>query len=430
MLNDLPLILILIGLAAYAVLAGADFGAGIWILVSRRDDALRHHARHAMGPVWEANHVWLIFVIVVCWTAYPELFASIASTLSVPLSIAAIGIALRGTAYALRAQSENGVIATRIERVLGLSSILTPFAFGAVVGGIASGRVPVGNAAGDLITSWLNPTGIAIGALSVATSWYLASVYLAADADRVGDPALVQAFRDRALLTGVIAGALALTALIVVHEDAAPIWNGLTSGWGVVALGASALAGVVTLALVRAGRYEAARVAAAIAVAAVIVGWAIAQSPDLLPGLTVDRAAAGHATLVALLAVVAGGALVLAPSLGLLFKLTLSGRFDPGRAAPVPAVVGPQAPSRAAARFAAAGGLLIAGGTLTVLLDSTWGLALGVTSLVAFIALAFGPLATPPEPCCDDGAHFAQAIGGRADVSRRRPGEGLLEDAD
>src|SRR5919198_1563034 len=132
MLDELPLIFILIGLAAYAVLAGADFGAGIWILVSqRRDASLREHARHAMGPVWEANHVWLIFVLVVAWTAYPGVLSSITSTLTVPLFVAAIGIILRGTAYALRAQFESGRYAVWIERLLGASSILTPFALGA-----------------------------------------------------------------------------------------------------------------------------------------------------------------------------------------------------------------------------------------------------------------------------------------------------------
>src|SRR5260370_22063066 len=128
MLDPLPLILIVIGLAAYAVLAGADFGAGIWILLSsRREQQLREHARHAMGPVWEANHVWLIFVVVVSWTAYPRVLSSIASTLAVPLSIALLGIVLRGTAYALRAQTASDeAIAARFERVLGASSILTP----------------------------------------------------------------------------------------------------------------------------------------------------------------------------------------------------------------------------------------------------------------------------------------------------------------
>src|SRR5438552_1624125 len=152
MLDELPLIFILVGLAAYAVLAGADFGAGIWVLLSqRRDQELRDHARHAMGPVWEANHVWLIFVLVVCWTAYPVAFGSIMSTLSTPLFVAAIGIILRGASYALRGQLDAAPQRRLIESVFALSSVLTPFALGTVVGGIASGRVPVGNARGDLV---------------------------------------------------------------------------------------------------------------------------------------------------------------------------------------------------------------------------------------------------------------------------------------
>jgi cytochrome d ubiquinol oxidase subunit II len=397
MLRELPLIFILVGIAAYAVLAGADFGAGMWILVSRKQ-VLREHARHAMGPVWEANHVWLIFVFVISWTAYPKAFASIASTLAVPLLLAAIGIILRGTAYALRAQVEEGAVAARIERVLGVSSILTPFALGAAAGAIASGRVPVGNAAGDLLTSWFNLTGVAIGVLSLATSSYLAAVYLAADAERTGGELLVEAFRARALISGVVAGALALAALIVVRADDPRIWHGLTTGWGPVPLAASIVAGVLTLGLVRRGRYQAARVAAATAVAAVIAGWPVAQSPRLLPGLTIRQAAAGHTTLVALVIGVAGGALILGPSLALLFKLTLTGRFDAGRAT----IAEPPRNSRRAAhpptRLATAGALLVVGAICTVLLDS-WGLALGVLSLLAFVLVAFTPLATPPE--CD-----------------------------
>jgi cytochrome bd ubiquinol oxidase subunit II len=395
MLRELPLIFILLGLAAYAVLAGADFGAGTWILVSRKE-VLREHARHAMGPVWEANHVWLIFVFVVAWTAYPKAFASIASTLAVPLLLAAIGIILRGAAYALRGQVEDGAVATRIERVLGVSSILTPFALGATAGAIASGRVPVGNAAGDLLTSWFNLTGVTIGVLSVATSSYLAAVYLSADAARSGDQMLVNAFRARALISGVIAGALALAALIVVHADNPRIWHGLTTGWGPVPLAASIVAGVITLGLVAGGRYQGARVAAATAVAAVIAGWAVAQSPRLLPGLTIRQASAGHATLVALVIAVAGGALILGPSLALLFKLTLAGRFDVGRATVAQRSQTRRPAAHLPTRLAAAGALLVVGAACTVLLDS-WGLALGVVSLLAFVLVAFTPLATPPE---------------------------------
>src|SRR6516165_9324553 len=159
-------------MAAYTVLAGADFGAGLWTLLSfgSAGARIRDQARHAMGPVWEANHVWLIFVLVVCWTAYPTAFGSIASTLAIPLFIAGIGIVLRGTAYALHAGAGTAREERRVERLSGVSSIMTPFALGAVAGAIASGRVPVGNAAGDLVTSWLNPTSAVIGAIAVATA--------------------------------------------------------------------------------------------------------------------------------------------------------------------------------------------------------------------------------------------------------------------
>jgi cytochrome d ubiquinol oxidase subunit II len=333
---------------------------------------------------------------VVGWTAYPEAIASIASTLTVPLFVAAIGIILRGTAYALRAQSESGIVAAWIERVFGISSILTPFALGAAIGGIASGRVPVGNASGDLVTSWLNPTGVAVGVLSVATSVYLASVYLAADANRLREPDLVRSFRTRALVTGVVAGALAVAALLTVRFDAKPIWEGLTEGWGLLALGASGLGGVATLVLVRDRRYEPARVAAALAVAAVVAGWAVAQNPVLLPGLTVDQAAAGRATIIALLVAVAVGAIVLFPALGFLFTLVLRGHFDPGRPAAAPVVWTPRDALLLSPRLAAAGLCFVVGASLTVLIDSTWGLALGVVLLLAAPTFAFVPLAAPP----------------------------------
>src|SRR3954470_3594450 len=185
----IPLIFALIGLAFYTVLGGADFGAGFWELTAgkgRQAEVVREHAHAAMAPVWEANHVWLIFVLTVVWTAYPEAFGAIASTLSIPLFIAAIGIIFRGAAYALRAGSSTPRESRTIDTVTAVASIITPFALGAAVGGIASGRVPVGNAAGDLVTSWVNPTSILIGVLAVITAAYLAAVYLAADAVRLG----------------------------------------------------------------------------------------------------------------------------------------------------------------------------------------------------------------------------------------------------
>src|SRR5215831_16985780 len=161
MLEALPMVFVLTGLALYAVLGGADFGAGFWQLAAPRDadgERIREHAHRSMGPVWEANHVWLVFVLTVMWTAYPTAFGSIASTLSVPLFIAGLGIIFRGTAYALHSGAREGRQLRAVDNAFSLSSILTPFMLGAVVGGIASLRVPVGNAAGDLVTSWVNPT--------------------------------------------------------------------------------------------------------------------------------------------------------------------------------------------------------------------------------------------------------------------------------
>jgi cytochrome d ubiquinol oxidase subunit II len=395
-LADVPAILILVGIAAYIVFAGADFGAGLWYLLAgpgRRGRPIRDFTYHAMAAVWEANHVWLIFVLVVTWTAYPTAFGSIMSTLAVPMFIAAIGIIMRGTAYALRSgappdRETEGVTGF----VFGASSVLTPFALGAAIGGIASGRVPVGNAKGDLITSWLNPTSIVIGALAVATSGYLAAVYLAGDATRTGELSLARAFRTRALAMGVVTGALAVVGLIVLRSDARALFDDLTSGAGLAAVIVSALAGVATLALVRAGRYEPARVSSALAVAAIIAGWGLAQRPDLLPGLTVHEAAAGHATLVALLISIAAGLIILVPSLVLLFGLVLRGRFDEG----APTVEEHPVP-RGAPRPGLAGvavGLLVVGSALTFLGEGAL-LAIGVVLLAGFVVTGVVELLRP-----------------------------------
>ncbi len=319
-LYDLPLLFALIGLVLYVVLAGADFGAGFWQLVAGRGDhgrRVREHAHDSMAPVWEANHVWLIFVLVVMWTCYPEAFASIASTLSIPLFVAAIGIVFRGAAYALRAGTSETRELRVIDTVFAVASILTPFALGTVVGGIASGRVPVGNAAGDPWSSWLNPTSVTIGLLAVALSAYLAAVYLAADAVRRGDAEMEQAFRVRALGAGLVAGGMAAGGLVVLRDDTRALFDALLSGAGLAAVIVSALAGLGTLLLVHARRYEYSRYSAAAAVAAIVAGWVIAQSPELLPGqLTVEQAAAGDDTLIAVVAAVLAGVVVLAPSLG------------------------------------------------------------------------------------------------------------------
>jgi cytochrome d ubiquinol oxidase subunit II len=400
-LADVPAVLILVGVAAYIVFAGADFGAGLWYLLAGpgpRGRPTRDFSYHAMAPVWEANHVWLIFVLVVTWTAYPTAFGSIASTLALPLFIAAVGIILRGTAYVLRsgaAPDRETEGATGF--VFGASSVLTPFALGAVIGGIASGRVPVGNAAGDPVTSWLNPTSIVIGALAVATSGYLAAVYLAADACRNRERALAGAFRARALVMGVVAGALAVAGLVVLRADARALFDDLTSGAGLAAVLVSTAGGLATLALVRAERYEPARVSAALAVTAIVAGWGLAQRPELLPGLTIEEAAADHSTLVALLVTIAAGLVVLVPSLVLLYGLLLRGRFD----AAGPLVERrPQPRPSGAPRPLVVVALFVVGAALTLFGEGVL-LAVGVLALAGFVAVGALELLRPQA--FDDG---------------------------
>jgi cytochrome d ubiquinol oxidase subunit II len=396
-LADVPAILILVGIVAYIVFAGADFGAGLWYLLAGpgpRGRPIRDFTYHAMAPVWEANHVWLIFVLVVTWTAYPTAFGSIMSTLAVPLFIAAVGIILRGTAYALRSGAEpDRETEGATGFVFGASSILTPFALGTVIGGIAAGEVPVGNAEGDLLTSWLNPTSILVGVLAVATSGYLAAVYLAGDAERNEEPDLARAFSNRALAMGVVAGALAVAGIVVLRADARELFDDLTSGAGLVAVLVSGAAGLCTLALVRGGRYEPARVSAALAVAAIIAGWGIAQSPDLLPGLTVAEGAAGNSTLVALLISIAAGLVILVPSLMLLYGLVLRGRFDPSAAA-VAERHEPEAARESRALVLAAAALLVAGVPLTFLGEGIL-LGAGVVALALFVVVGALALLRP-----------------------------------
>jgi cytochrome bd ubiquinol oxidase subunit II len=422
MLADVPIVFVLIGITAYTVLSGADFGAGMWTLIpggGHVDAATtRDHTRHSIGPVWEANHVWLIFVLTVAWTCYPGAFGSIVSTLAIPLLIAAIGIIFRGTTYALRSQFDRreGRGVALVEDLFALSSVLTPFALATVVGAIATGRVPVGNARGNIITSWLNPVSIMAGVLAVFFSGYLAAVYLAADARRLGEPVLARDFRNRALGAGVVAGVLAVAGLLVVRFNAPALWHGLTSGAGLALVIVSGVAGLLTLVLVWRSSFGLARASAALAVAAVIAGWAAAQEPWFLPGLTVREAAAGRATLIATIIGVAVGAAVLVPSLGLLYTLVLRGRLDTAAAVPaasaVPSVpVVPSVPSVAAGPAGAGRGRialgrpawafavvsLLAGVGLMVFAGPAWALGIGALLLVACAVTVFALTAIPDE---------------------------------
>jgi cytochrome d ubiquinol oxidase subunit II len=389
------MVFVLLGLVFYVVLGGADFGAAIWQFAVGRGEhgeRVREHAHEAVGPVWEANHVWLIFVLTVTWTAYPAAFGSLASTLSVALFVAGLGIIVRGAAYALRSGTSDPREIGRIDAASAVSSVLTPFALGAAVGGLATGRVPFGNAKGDLLTSWLNPTSIFIGALAVAFCAYLAAVYLSADAARRDDGDLVAAFRVRALGAGGVAGVLSIAGLVVLHHDAHHLYHELVAGDGLPALIASVIAGLATFALVVSERYEPARFTAAAAVAAIVAGWALAQQPIFLPGLTVEQAAAPHDVLVTTTVAVLGGAIILFPSLVLLFRLTLGGQLGDAHeehaAAPGPArdLVLAAAPGLLG-RVATA--CLVVGFGLLTVAEAGWAHALGVVALFGFIVVGF-----------------------------------------
>ncbi|HWD85267.1 MAG TPA: cytochrome d ubiquinol oxidase subunit II [Solirubrobacteraceae bacterium] len=401
-----PVLFVMAGLVFYTVLAGADFGAGIWQLIAGRGEAgerIRQHAHESMAPVWEANHVWLIFVLTVTWTAYPTAFGSIASTLSIPLFIAAVGIILRGASYALRAGAGTAAEARRIDTVFAVSSLVTPFALGTCIGALAARRVPVGNATGHLFSSWLNPTSIMIGVIAVLSSAYLASVYLAADATRQDDAELARAFRVRALVAGGLAGAAAAAGLVVIHGDARTLYAGLTSGGGLIALIVSFLAGVAAIGLVWTGRFEPARYVAALTVAAVVAGWGLAQQPILLPGLTIRQAAAPYDSLVLVVVAVVAGGVILFPSLALLFRLFLGGRLSGGTAAGAASLEtrAPETIRRTArptlARLALAA--FVAGLILVVFIDVEWGQVLGAVLLIACVLLGF--VAVDPPALAD-----------------------------
>jgi len=403
MLYSLPMVFVLAGAALYAVLAGADFGAGFWQLFAghgEHGERVREYAHNSMGPVWEANHVWLIFVLTVFWTSYPKAFGSIASTLSVALFVAVIGITFRGATYAFRAGARSGRELGRIDTIFSLSSILTPFALGAAVGGIATNRVPVGNATGDLFSSWLNITSIFVGVLAVVSCAYLAAIYLAADAARDKHRALERDFRQRALGAGVVDGALAIGGLFLAGANRHALYHSLLTGRALPAVIVSFVAGLTTLALVFGRRYEPARYVGAVAVAAIIAGWALSRWPTILPGLTIHQAAAGHDTLVWVIVSVLVGGAILFPSLGLLFRLALAGRFTAVETEQESVGEG-MAAATTGLPARAASACLIAGFGLLNIANASWAHAIGILCLFAFVLLAFGAMiftALGPDP--------------------------------
>lgn len=312
------------GIVVYALFGGADFGSGFWDLTAgdaRRGARIRVLIDHSIGPVWEANHVWLVYVIVFLWTGFPRAFSAIMTTLFVPIALALVGIVLRGASFAFRKYAPTLGQARLYGAIFAGSSLITPFFLGAAAGAVASGRVPAqGN--GPLVSSWTHPTSILAGVIAVLTCSFLAGVFLTADARRGGDGSLAELLRRRSIGLGVVTGAVVLAALIPIHRDAPTLSHELERrALPLVVL--SALAGVAAIVMLWRRRYTAARVGAAGAVVAVVLGWGVAQYPWMLTDqLRVDDAAGAPATLVGLLVVVALAAVIVLPALAYLYRLT------------------------------------------------------------------------------------------------------------
>lgn len=309
----------------YAVFAGADFGSGIWDLVAgnaRKGAATRRLIDRAIGPVWEANHVWLIFVLVFLWTGFPRPFGMIMRDLAIPFWFAGLGIVLRGAGFAFRKYSPDISSARLAGSMFALSSLVTPFFLGSIAGAIASGRV--GTGAGNV---GLSPASVVGGVLAVATCGFLAAVFLVEEADRAGDEELTTSFRTRALVAGAVTGVIALGGVIPLQDDAPTLFDGLT-GRALPLIITSVIAGLGTGFLLVQRRYRAARLSAVVAVASVVIGWGFGQYPWILVDTVEIADGAGHpATLKALLYVSGAAAVIVVPALTLLYRLADDSRL-------------------------------------------------------------------------------------------------------
>jgi cytochrome bd ubiquinol oxidase subunit II len=315
-----------LGILAYGIFGGADFGSGVFDLTAGGSAAgadLRTLIDHSIGPVWEANHVWLIYVLVMWWTGFPEAFVAAMTTLTLPMLFALLGIVLRGASFAFRKFAATLGQARLFGAVFASSSLITPFFLGTIAGAIASGRVPA-TGRGDLWSSWLNPTSVFGGVIAVGTCAFLAGTFLTADATRAQAPRLAEQLRRRALIAGVATGAIVFAALLPLRSDAPTLSAGLL-GRASPLIAMSALAGICTLVLLYRRRAGVARITAVIAVASVLLGWGVAQYPWMLVDeLTITEAAGAPATLAALLITAALAAALVVPALTYLFRLTQS----------------------------------------------------------------------------------------------------------
>jgi cytochrome d ubiquinol oxidase subunit II len=315
--------LALLALTAYTVLAGADFGGGVWDFFANgpRADNQRKAIARAMGPVWEANHVWLIFLIVILFTGFPTAFAALSVAFFIPFHLVLLGIILRGAAFVFRAHGSEEAGPQRIwARAFGSASIITPVLLGMCLGAVSSGAIRIVNGVVEVnyLTAWLTPLSWACGALALALFAYLAAVYLTLETDG----ALREDFRQRTLIAGGVVVALAVLLIPLLFWQAPRLAENLFSLRALPVLAMGVAFALLSLWAVLTRRFVIARVAAVAEVVMLLWGWALAQGPYIIyPDLTIEAAAAPDSTLTFLLATAPVGALLLVPSLWFLFAV-------------------------------------------------------------------------------------------------------------
>lgn len=318
--------LVMVALNAYVVLGGADFGAGVWDLLARGPRAERQRAAIAegIGPIWEANHVWLIFVVVLLFSCFPPVYAHLSVVLHIPLTLMLVGVVLRGSAFTFRAyDSTDSPVQRHWGRIFAVSSTVTPVLLGMCVGANVSGALAVpadASFAARYLWPWLSPFTITIGLLGLAVFAFLAAVYLAVE---VTEPELQEDFRGMALRAAVVVGLLAIAGLWFGRGTLAEVTTALTTRPLTLLFQAITFtAAVATLVALLRRRYRLAQVAAVLQVSGIVWGWAYAQYPALVPGVhTIGSAAAPEVTLRLVAIGTAVGLVILLPSLAYLFRL-------------------------------------------------------------------------------------------------------------
>jgi cytochrome d ubiquinol oxidase subunit II len=318
---------LLAALVLYVLLGGADFGGGVWDLLASgpRKAAQRALVERAIGPIWEANHVWLILAVVLLFTGFPAAFAALSIDLFVPLVVFLLGIVLRGAAFTFRTYDRpDPLVQVRWGLIFSMSSVIAPLVLGVIVGAVASGRLRADARGADPL-AWLSPFPVAVGLLATALFAFLAAAYLAVEADTgpEADASLREDFRRRAIGAGVAVFLAAALAAVLSWREAPLVFAGLTRrGFSLPLHLATAAAALTAFGALLRRRVRLARAAAALQAALIVAGWGASQYPYLVvPDVTLASAAAPRATLVPVLWALAAGAVLLFPALYLLFRV-------------------------------------------------------------------------------------------------------------